>query len=250
MANLKNTIINDTGHLTLPVGTTAQRPSVATGQSRFNSSLGLMEYYNGTTWVQTAQIRDGSNSTNRAVISLTDFDKLNKPAGFYWFTYPNQTVLNSYSQSFSLYYSGANFQGTGFGWVLVFESPYGGTATTNRLNISLSFIQIGFQRNDGAFWQTAGFNNYVTFNTRNDNATATTGTRIGYRVFLGYPGGMGIYNTGQSPCNWATADGAVGAGYDGASCGGFPNDVRWGTGNASSATYDNRSGIWQAWIRW
>lgn len=249
MANLKNTTINDTGYLTLPVGTTAQRPTVANGQTRYNSSLGLMEYYNGTAWVQTAQIRDGSNNSNRSILSLTDFDKLNKPAGFYHFGYPNGAVLANYI-TYNLYYSGANFQGTGFGWVKVFESPYGGTATTNFLDLSLSFSQIGFQRNDGAFWQTAGFPLYASFNTRNDNAVATTGTRIGYRVFLGYGGGMGIYNTNQSPCNWFDGTGAVGAGYDGGSCGTFPNGLKWGTGQTGTAVYANMSGTWQAWIRY
>jgi len=38
MATLKNTTINDTGFLQLPVGTTAQRPTAATGMVRWNSS--------------------------------------------------------------------------------------------------------------------------------------------------------------------------------------------------------------------
>jgi hypothetical protein len=249
MANLKNTTINDTGHLTLPVGTTAQRPTASTGQTRFNSSLGLMEYYNGTAWVQTAQIRDGSNNSNRAIMNMVDFDKLNKPAGNYFFTYPNEILTTSYT-TFNLYYSGANFQGTGYGWVKVFESPYNSTATVNFLEYSLPFIQIGFQRNDGAFWQTAGFSNYASFNYRTDNATATTGTRTGYRVFLGGAGQMGIYNTSQSPCNWFDSTGAVGAGYDGGTCGSFPNGLRWGTGQTGTAVYANMSGTWQAWIRW
>lgn len=43
-----------TGALTLPVGTTAQRPSTpATGMARFNSTLGIAEYYNGTSWIAT-----------------------------------------------------------------------------------------------------------------------------------------------------------------------------------------------------
>lgn len=41
-----------TGALTLPVGTTAQRPaSPATGQLRFNTTLGYTEIYNGTVWI-------------------------------------------------------------------------------------------------------------------------------------------------------------------------------------------------------
>jgi hypothetical protein len=35
-----------------PVGTTAQRPSATTGMIRYNSTFNLMEFYNGTSWVQ------------------------------------------------------------------------------------------------------------------------------------------------------------------------------------------------------
>lgn len=51
MAILKNTVINNTGALQLPVGTTAQRPaSPATGMMRYNSSLNTVESYTGTSW--------------------------------------------------------------------------------------------------------------------------------------------------------------------------------------------------------
>ena len=39
-----------TGGLYLPVGTTAQRPTPATGQMRFNTTTGSVEVYNGTSW--------------------------------------------------------------------------------------------------------------------------------------------------------------------------------------------------------
>jgi hypothetical protein len=39
-----------TGALYLPAGTTAQRPTAATGQWRYNTDLGVLEYYNGTAW--------------------------------------------------------------------------------------------------------------------------------------------------------------------------------------------------------
>jgi hypothetical protein len=45
MAILKNTIIDDTGFLQLPVGTTAQRPTADNGQLRWNSSTGSAEFY-------------------------------------------------------------------------------------------------------------------------------------------------------------------------------------------------------------
>jgi hypothetical protein len=40
-----------TGGLYLPVGTTAERPaSPAAGQIRFNTTIGSVEAYNGTSW--------------------------------------------------------------------------------------------------------------------------------------------------------------------------------------------------------
>lgn len=39
-----------TGALTIPSGTTAQRPTPATGMVRYNSTLGVVEYYSGSAW--------------------------------------------------------------------------------------------------------------------------------------------------------------------------------------------------------
>lgn len=45
-----NPTTTSTGALQMPFGTTAQRPTAATGQIRFNSSLTQFEGYNGTAW--------------------------------------------------------------------------------------------------------------------------------------------------------------------------------------------------------
>ena len=45
-----NPVINSTGSLTLPVGTTGQRPSPTTGMLRYNSTSTSFEGYNGTAW--------------------------------------------------------------------------------------------------------------------------------------------------------------------------------------------------------
>jgi len=47
MAILKNTTINDTGNLRIPVGTTAQRPSPTAGQFRYNTTTNGVEIYTG-----------------------------------------------------------------------------------------------------------------------------------------------------------------------------------------------------------
>ncbi len=58
MAILKNTTINDTGFLQLPVGTTAQRPAPTNGKLRFNSNTGKLEFYNAVinAWIGTPEI--------------------------------------------------------------------------------------------------------------------------------------------------------------------------------------------------
>jgi hypothetical protein len=52
MASLKNTVINDTGYLQLPAGSTAQRPTGATGMIRVNTNTTpyVLEIYQGGTW--------------------------------------------------------------------------------------------------------------------------------------------------------------------------------------------------------
>lgn len=51
MASLKNTTVNDTSHLTLPKGTTAQRPGTpVNGDMRYNTSLNRVETYMTNKW--------------------------------------------------------------------------------------------------------------------------------------------------------------------------------------------------------
>jgi hypothetical protein len=54
MATLKNTTINDTSYIIVPVGTTAQRPSSPTvGYVRYNTDLGYLEMYSaGNNWIK------------------------------------------------------------------------------------------------------------------------------------------------------------------------------------------------------
>lgn len=53
MAELKNTIINDSEFLNLPAGTTSERPtSPEQGMMRFNTTESYVEGYDGSEWVQ------------------------------------------------------------------------------------------------------------------------------------------------------------------------------------------------------
>ena len=51
MANLQTTTFNDSGFITLPNGTTGQRPgSPSIGMMRFNTTMNHLEWYSGSTW--------------------------------------------------------------------------------------------------------------------------------------------------------------------------------------------------------
>lgn len=53
MATLKNTTINDSGFVDVPVGNSSQRPSnPQTGDFRFNTDFECYECYNGSGWVK------------------------------------------------------------------------------------------------------------------------------------------------------------------------------------------------------
>lgn len=91
------------------------------------------------------------------------------------------------------------------------------------------------------------FSSYQAYNARSDTTASSGGNKSGYRAFLGNSGGMGWYNTGQAPCNWANAEGSVGAGYDG-SCGTYPTALRMGFGITSSPQYTLSTGQWKFWI--
>ena len=59
-------ILNTTTALQIPVGTTGQRPTAATGQIRWNSTDGAIEVYNGTAWTGV-----GTGSSNKVLDTFT-----------------------------------------------------------------------------------------------------------------------------------------------------------------------------------
>jgi len=54
MSTLKNTTVNDTGYIQLPVGTSEQRPAnPVVGMIRFNTTLNYVEIYTSAYgWIQ------------------------------------------------------------------------------------------------------------------------------------------------------------------------------------------------------
>ena len=65
----KTLIIDSTAAIKVPVGTTGQRPSAATGQIRFNSDTGGYEGYTGTTWGSLGGVVDSAHDSNTFLIA-------------------------------------------------------------------------------------------------------------------------------------------------------------------------------------
>ena len=61
-----NPVINSTGALTLPVGTTGQQPTGVTGMLRFNSTSTSFEGYNGSAWTSVGGITLADDTTTNA----------------------------------------------------------------------------------------------------------------------------------------------------------------------------------------
>ena len=166
----------------------------------------------------------------------------NVPAGSYYFRSVGMSspLLLEYQPS---YYESKPF-------CCVFRSPYGSTATTNRIDLNIPMGGLLVQRDAldlraAVYWSTP-----ITYNSVGGSGNNTADS--GYsprRVMLGFGGGHGIYNINQNQCSWGSSLGGIGAGFDGGTCGTFPDNLVWGTGNNTN-TYENRSGTWSHWITW
>jgi hypothetical protein len=95
MATLQNLNIDDTGHLTLPSGTTAQRPgSAQEGYVRFNTTIQSVEYFDGTYWRDT----DNLTTSTHSGASVTEAVENGKTYTVYTFTGAGTFTINSPSE--------------------------------------------------------------------------------------------------------------------------------------------------------
>jgi hypothetical protein len=95
MANLLNITINDTGFIGLPTGTTEQRPSSpVTGYLRFNTTLGIIEYYNGSYWIDqtTGRIAEGNIITSNLIMHLDSNNPISYRGGNVWYDISPQSA--------------------------------------------------------------------------------------------------------------------------------------------------------------
>lgn len=133
MATLKNTTISDTGHLTLPSGTTAQRPgAAANGMIRFNTSTNSLEAYANGAWGVVASGALGSSvnpASSPAAIYSANSSSAN---GWYYYT-TGSTTYGAFTRF--------NWQ-LGRHWMLV-----------------LKVLNRGDMPSGSAFWTNATLNN-------------------------------------------------------------------------------------------
>jgi hypothetical protein len=115
MASLKNTTINDTGFLKLPVGTTAERPGSPTdGMIRKNTTLGVIEYYNAATslWEQL-NANLGTSPSNPAVSASQILTVNTSAQSGYYYIRPDGT---------NTHYVYCDMTTDGGGWMLMINA--------------------------------------------------------------------------------------------------------------------------------
>ena len=222
----------------------------------YNGNLAICRVYNKE--LTPAEVLQNYNATkSRFNLYQFNFGSLNNPLPSPVFAQNNNFPAGSYyfrsgsmSSPLLLEYQPSYYESRPL--CCVFRSPYRSTATTNKIDLNIPMGGLLVQRDTldlraAVYWSTP-----ITYNSVGGvggNNTADSGYSP-RRVMLGGSGAHGIYATNQNQCSWGTATGAIGAGWDGSTCGSFPNDLVWGTGRSDTATYENRSGIWSHWITW
>lgn len=232
------------GNLKIPVWTTGTRPvSPEIGLIGYNTTDEITELYDGTKWVFVgAKKVDGSAEKPFGSPAQALANNATSGQQYYFkFGSMSTSVLMEYREN---YYESRS-------WVKVFESSYSSTATVNFLNFDIPMAGLLVQRNTLDIRAAVYWSSPITYTSIGGSGNNTADS--GYsprRVMLGFAGGHGIYNTAQNQCSWGDSSGAVGAGWDGGTCGTFPNGLRWGTGQAGTPVYANRSGTWSHWVYW
>jgi hypothetical protein len=94
----QNIQMSGTGALTIPKGTTGQRPTAASGMVRFNTSVGLPEVYTGTDWIYMSALNGSSAETAAPSASVIKALNPAAPNGVYWlkFASGSNTAFQAY----------------------------------------------------------------------------------------------------------------------------------------------------------
>lgn len=190
-SSFKNTRIRDTGFIKLPVGTTAQRPSVSNGQLRYNSNTGYAEYY-------TTATANGSAGWAPIVENKTYVNEASGP-GHISYDGPHKKHTFSYDLIYCDNKPSSALHATGAAaWTLSsFTGGSSGGSTLNRVKISTDGVVAvtfdGYIQSGADYWswrikreRIGGFVDYFPSSSgsyySNSSKSSIAGTDSGYVV--------------------------------------------------------------------
>jgi len=205
-ANVSDQANTSTGYFSIPKGSTAERPGVpSTGMVRYNSTLNIVEQYNGTEWaavggvVTPSAVSDQINSST-GYFDLPSGTTAQRPVT----AYPGATRLNTTTNYLEVYNNGS---WVNLIYVGIITATYTGTPTISSSN--------GFT--------TAIFNSSGTFTVTNAPAGAALELLVvagggGGGNTMGGGGGAGglIYSSTFNPTINSAYTITIGAGGAGA----------------------------------
>lgn len=195
MATLKNTIINDTGSIILPKGTSAQRPgSLTAGMLRYNTDNNKFELYNNSVW---------KNSDT--------------PSGI-WLYYDEDIYAQAYTANWnnSTVYSMTNFGGLGY------VTAHGHVASTNftlTLNNLPSHTMIRYR----VFWHCVDSLDTETSNLYLMNSSGSETEFLRFTKALGTSGITTVVIASGAQATWSGTQTYSYAPWTGSSLDGYIN---------------------------
>lgn len=225
--------VGTTDAIGIPSGNTSQRPSAApTGATRFNSDLGVLEYYNGTTWL----------NVNTPPIGATYIQ---------WFEasspntiYPNTTWVETDIIDGSFIRARGGFANVANGAPLtgviqsgaIIDHQHTASATIGGSGILSTSANGAHNHNWGGWWSTDDSREWI-----NGNGDGVNGNTISDNSFWwgGNPATVGSYSQGDYS-NLGFIIDAAGNHNHGGFSGGY-NDIGTGCGNPKYVPYDDNN---------
>ena len=183
-APLLNPVFTGTAGLVPPTGTTAQRPTTPTaGETRYNSSLKVLETWNGTAWLTNTspilQVKTGivTPTSGTSVIAFSNTKPTTSNGTLLWSQAVTPTQTGSF---FTIQFSG------------LVDVNVGGILTSRIVTLTLfnGTTLVGLA---SAYFGGTGEPNTISLNVRDTPSGATT-----YSCYIGVTGGTWYFGQGAS----------------------------------------------------
>lgn len=233
-------ILSGTGSLTLPKGTTAQRPTAVSGMIRYNTTNSKPEYYNGTTWVTVGASGDGSSYSNAASSAKSIKSIVGNPSsGVYWLQVANVNSGNPFQC-----YCDFTMDG-GVGYAIIYNQYFTGAETGpshadfGTSTVSTAGFDTEYQINPTAMISNYGLTKLAVF-ARTGGSSSNGITGASYFNWVAFTGPTttqynliftNSYNSNQFTGTFNSSDGNTGTAY-------FPNSH----GNTGGVTQISTNG--------